>query len=576
MEEKKGCKQYGELNGLISLHSFQFLFFQRACRQLFCSRGRLLLGHSCVDIYNTTSSLRYKVNYVVWPDKIPHLIGDLDPLFDEHLVRVGIEMDSFLLRISFMELEMKVCYEFGDQGTDHYVHYFLVELVALFAEGIMIQREIETRLLQLFNVPWRHPDGSTWTPNVLATDLVYAHNLTCSSYEFKPYPPSMTGRHLASTYQPESLMSLTKLTRCKQIELDTSEYTTNPGTGEITVHGLQATLGTTDYTVVNGSVRVCVNYSGTYHHAHPESVRGSSEDLTERVLTFFSMAVSLLCLFITFTVSLITNTQASVPGKISLTLVGSLFAAQLIYFVIGYVRPLFWPCRIFGIIAHYAWLVVFGWKNIAAYHMYAVFTNPLKKGIAYNNKGYYLYVLYAFGAPVLVVGSYIMVRMLLSEWRDIGYGEVACFLSRPFDTGLAFVAPVSIVLLTNTYFFARAVHVIRHMSDFDKNVYRSSSTHNSVFIKMSLILGFTWIAGFVANVVDEPYLWYVFTVLNGGIGVLIFVSQVCRKRTLELLRQRGKGSGIRTRNAEKGRDTTNMPQSATSGKTTSTTLSSLK
>ncbi|XP_064610820.1 uncharacterized protein LOC135475019 [Liolophura sinensis] len=549
---------------------------KRVCRQLFCSRGRLLLDHSCVDIYNTTDSLRYKVNYVVWPEKIPHMLNDLDSLFGAHLLRVLIELNKFLLKTSSMEFKMKTCYEVGDQESGQlYVHYMLVELVALFAEGIMTQREIETRLLQLLNLHWRHADGSTWTPNVLASDFVYPHNLTCSGYNFTSPPLSPIAKHLASTYRRQSLIALNKLTRCKQIELDTSEYTTNTSTGEISVHGLQVTLGTADYSRVNGNVRVCVNYSGTYrYHPQPEPVRGPSEDYTERVLTFFSMAVSLLCLSITFTVSLVTNTQASVPGRISVTLVASLFVSQLIYFVIGYVRPLFWPCRIFGIAAHYAWLVVFGWKNVAAYHMYTVFTNPLKKAIVYTNKKFYLYVMYAFGVPALVVGSYLMARALLSESRDIGYGEVACFLSRPIDIGLAFVTPVSIVLFTNTYFFARAVHVIRRMSDFDMNAHRSNSTHNSVFIKMSLILGFTWIVGFVANVVDEPYLWYVFTVLNGGIGVLIFVSQVCRKRTLELWRHRGNVSRVRISSKgnhtdEEAKDTTNLSLSATSGMPTS-------
>ena len=59
---------------------------------------------------------------------------------------------------------------------------------------------------------------------------------------------------------------------------------------------------------------------------------------------------------------------------------------------------------------------------------------------------------------------------------------------------------------------------------------------------MSTVMGLTWTVGITAAIVNNPILWYIFEISVPIQGILIFISFVCKRRVLEMLKSKIKKS----------------------------------
>ncbi|XP_030831929.1 adhesion G-protein coupled receptor G2-like [Strongylocentrotus purpuratus] len=108
------------------------------------------------------------------------------------------------------------------------------------------------------------------------------------------------------------------------------------------------------------------------------------------------------------------------------------------------------------------------------------------------------------------------------------------------------------------------------------NTYSKQLSDLWIYVKMSTLLGFTWIFGFVAAFADVTALWYIFIILNSLQGVYIFIAFICNKRVFKLWRDSFSCSSCVTcGNVPQisSQPTTNSgPRKEASGATTSTFL----
>eukprot|EP00057_Strongylocentrotus_purpuratus_P016624 XP_011671098.1 PREDICTED: uncharacterized protein LOC100889522 [Strongylocentrotus purpuratus] len=92
----------------------------------------------------------------------------------------------------------------------------------------------------------------------------------------------------------------------------------------------------------------------------------------------------------------------------------------------------------------------------------------------------------------------------------------------------------------NTILFAHTVHGKRHVTKVRNRAIRHASTLKErgkelrIYWKISTLLGFTWLFGFVAAFAGVSALWYVFIILNSLQGVYIFLAFMANKRVLHL------------------------------------------
>jgi len=77
-----------------------------------------------------------------------------------------------------------------------------------------------------------------------------------------------------------------------------------------------------------------------------------------------------------------------------------------------------------------------------------------------------------------------------------------------------FGIPVFIVLAMNFYFFASSGHMICTSRMSASNKSSSNNSNCSLFARLSLLMGLTWIVGFIADYLDLEAVWYIYVALN--------------------------------------------------------------
>lgn len=267
------------------------------------------------------------------------------------------------------------------------------------------------------------------------------------------------------------------------------------------------------------------------------SVVSVSPELT--IVSVVCTALSLLCLLLTFLVYCLLPQLRTLPGKNTMVLVVYLFCAQLLFQVginLTFDRNL---CRVMGVLIHYFWLGTFMVMATCAFHMYTVFTNMSAKPFHNTHretKKVVRYVVISNALALLVVGVCIAYHAGSTAGEDIGYGDNMCFLNDSLDIGIFFAGPLGIVLVFNTLCFIRVALSIRKVPNMKSAKNQANKNHAAVYFRLSILLGFTWIFGFVAAALQLEVLWYIFVILNGLEGVFIFIAYCLNKRILDMLK----------------------------------------
>ena len=101
---------------------------------------------------------------------------------------------------------------------------------------------------------------------------------------------------------------------------------------------------------------------------------------------------------------------------------------------------------------------------------------------------------------------------------------------------IGFAGPILVSILINILLFAATIWNIQKVQTM--NTYESTLNRSNVaiYVKLSSLMGLTWIIGFIAEVIQLSWFWYVFTVVNGLQGVFLFVSYVCNERTVKYIK----------------------------------------
>lgn len=352
-------------------------------------------------------------------------------------------------------------------------------------------------------------------------------------------------------------MPVNGILSCPHIEVDLARtnVTLDSRNSSLVVFNQTIFMEDSSYHVCGDILKICAsvvyNIQEIYSAVSPnntsrDSSTRSKESLALVIVSFICIVLSLICLCITFIIYCLIPQLRSLPGKNTMALIFHLFCAQLIFQVgIQQVQNRT-VCQAVGILIHYFWLTAFGWMAVSAYHMCAVFSNMAAS--RFNDKSAerktlakYLIVCNVFA--LMFVVSCIVYHVASSEGQDIGYGDHICFLNKPMDIGIFFALPLGLVLIFNVVCFIRTVVSIRRVPDMKNAKNKPNRNHVHVYFRLSILLGFTWVFGFVAAVVRSDVWWYVFVILNGLQGVFIFVAYCLNKRTIRQLRAGLSGKG---------------------------------
>ncbi|CAH1795336.1 unnamed protein product [Owenia fusiformis] len=271
------------------------------------------------------------------------------------------------------------------------------------------------------------------------------------------------------------------------------------------------------------------------------------------IVTIVCLSISVVCMIIRLVLQIFVPVFHTFPGKLQFLMVLALWFASMFKLLGPLAFRLPDLCTAMGVLTHYFYLVTFTWMSIIALDMYLVFRAELSVA-SRGLKRLVVYSTVAFLLPGLIVATAgILDGVTQGSNLRPDYGVPVCMITNRYSLLLFFAGPLAVMIIFNIVMFSLTVHNLRKSWRDAKSVKtKKNENHFDVYIKLFLLMGFTWVFGFIAPFAEQDGLWYIFIILNASQGVFIFVASVCSRRVLRSLRcmkSTSKGSSYMTKSS---------------------------
>ena len=322
---------------------------------------------------------------------------------------------------------------------------------------------------------------------------------------------------------------------CPLVVLNATEYESFEN-DSIWVHALKVLLAVDQYQRNGSKVSICVPWM-----AKLAQVQMFKYNKIQAIISFIGQIISLTALAVNFLTYMLFPSLRNLPGKCIMSLVLALFVAHLLFVVgIGQTGNQ-WVCIAVSMVMHYCFLASFFWMNVLAFELWQTFS---KIEVRHNKKGtkkFLFYAFYGWVSPALIVAIGATGDVLYTHSQFVpGYGKGVCWLTNGSGLLLFFALPVGILLLLNLLLYCLIIKGLAMTSKCTTLKHRNNNQNKRlccIYVKLTTIMGFTWIFGFAATFADIPVLWYIFVVLNTLQGLFISLAFVCKKNVFELFSQ---------------------------------------
>ncbi|GAB1609296.1 uncharacterized protein LOC115229438 [Argonauta hians] len=326
--------------------------------------------------------------------------------------------------------------------------------------------------------------------------------------------------------------------KCGRISLNKGEYILY---GNKSVNFRHHTLGINDYQLSSGgSIVICIPSTMKVHGSMIKGCDHGNETLlyTQIILTIVFGILSLIALLAVLITYTLFSKLRNIPGINMMNLTLALFGADLIFLVFSSVESDA-VCVTVAVSLHYLFLASFFWMNVMSYDLFRTFGHinvlptPRQK-----SKVIPRYLLYAWGAPLCIVAMCLVIEFgHIFPSVSIGYGranptgffgknltqgsfnqslnrtyasmgtpqtshQLGCWIQDPSASLIAFGIPLSIIILSNVVMFIRTIYCIRrNLKTIHLNINHPVSGRHDVilYVRMSVVMGFTWVLGFASS-----------------------------------------------------------------------------
>ncbi|XP_020615361.1 adhesion G-protein coupled receptor G2-like [Orbicella faveolata] len=341
-----------------------------------------------------------------------------------------------------------------------------------------------------------------------------------------------------STNSTNSTSDVEIMLNCSGIQLNSSDTVLLPnGTLWVPLHSTG--YNRTDYFMNGSFVFLCSNFASNY--SKRETIARWSYVVSPlQIITYAGCSVSVLSLLILLVVYCVFKELRTLPGKNLINLSFAMIFYHIFLFVAG-LRNIQALCTGIAILLHYFLLCSFAWMSVMAFDVAKTFVfhdNAARSQPARNSRRtLFKYCVCAWGLPAVVV-----VTCFALDYTDtvgIGYGHSGFCWIKNGTTLLAVVGvPVAMAIVFN---FAALTWTVISIYKVRKVTSKLSDqgSHSSLAllcIKLTGVLGLTWVFGFLSSIVKTDATAYLFVVVNSLQGFFIFLTFVAKKRTVTLLR----------------------------------------
>ncbi|KAJ8039147.1 G-protein coupled receptor Mth2 [Holothuria leucospilota] len=261
------------------------------------------------------------------------------------------------------------------------------------------------------------------------------------------------------------------------------------------------------------------------------------------IITNLCCVIAVLCLILTFLVYLITSSLRNTFGSVMMIFVLS-FALGLIFiqFIDPYIVHITGLCETLAILTHWLWLSVFAWMSVLAFDLRETFNIKNMRVVnKINRKKLSCYFAIGWGLPSVIVSVCVIVWTSGSVSLFYGSHEGGiCWIYESAAAAVVISGPLIFCLFVNLILFTMIIKgILAHRQTSTAARLHSNQTNGSISelfitIKISVLMGFTWMFGYIApltNIEEFNYLFYLFILLQ---GISIFALYGASKRVRKL------------------------------------------
>ncbi|XP_011668512.2 adhesion G-protein coupled receptor G2-like [Strongylocentrotus purpuratus] len=296
----------------------------------------------------------------------------------------------------------------------------------------------------------------------------------------------------------------------------------------------------------DGTIRACqfLRQNGTVNETTIYSFFRYSP--TQTTLSLAGTTLSLASLFITLVCYITFPTlRRLVSNQLIMAFCGTLFVAQCLFLFGGMASSVSQNlCRTLAAFLHFFWLSVFTLSSSIAFDLRRTFgSNKTIRVSTASRKVLLLYIAVATGIPLLIVVISLILSVFIGDDIDLHYGnELACWVGGGKANLVVFGVPVVVLLAFNFSCFIDTIRGISHSKRDSMTLHEGTENRSNhqellkIAIKISSLMGFTWLFGFVAAFSKHQAVWYIFIILNSLQGVYIFLAFAATRRVFDLWR----------------------------------------
>ncbi|KAK3730012.1 hypothetical protein QZH41_000967 [Actinostola sp. cb2023] len=297
-----------------------------------------------------------------------------------------------------------------------------------------------------------------------------------------------------------------------------------------------------DYSTTNGSVVVCSHFSKDYTEKR-RKVSETGYDKTLVILTCIGLSLSVICLVATLVTYSLFVELRTLPGINLMNLSSALLVAHFFWLIGSGQNGSHGACVAMAVILHFAFLASFAWMSIIAFSTWKAFSASGGNVGVSNDKEYRRKRIHrALAIGWLPVLFFVMICVALdqSEVVAIQYGGIkGCWINNGRANLYTFVVPIAMSVIWNAVFFGltvKAIHKARQQARMVTEN-RANQRNYSVYVKIAVLMGFTWIFGVLGSLVSV-YFMYPFVVLSTVQGVYIAGSFTFTHRVANLYKSK--------------------------------------
>ena len=525
------------------------------CWNIHCfGEDRYLSDGECIFIENLNTNLCYTVFLKVTP-KIPLAYDTLkDGIFfkslRDHLAHSWTYAIKETEQIGFFVEE-----EFVDQEDVRYFYlYILLRTPEL--SGREQQQGVTDMLTEIFETlqdEWLNFETKTENISLQIELSASTYSITAQEVDTMAkgqglsLPTGLVSVYVEQPYKqatcsaPKNVPLARKIMMCPYIIIPLEELSYDIKDGVLIVTETGTKLTVTDYLEIEKEIFMCLeDYKSLYLELSrtgnivEPSIRNVEAKPTN-ILSFVCVCLSLVCLLVTLATYVYFRELHSQPGINTITLCVCLLLAQGMYqFGAGQSSLHSWACSLIGAICHFLWLSVMFSMNVCSMQIYFTFIKSRTISPTYTSKQTAINTAYIVLASLLFVAINVIVSLIRSGGREIGYGGIVCYLSTAVMQGVTFLVPAAITLTSNIAFFGIVVYKITKTGQATSTLHQNKS-YLLVYARLSALTGFTWILGFFHIFFNNEVIEYLFILFNASQGVFVMVAFVLNQRVRNLL-----------------------------------------